>query len=111
MRQGGARRRGAVVRHVPPHRAEISRCRCCGGGEMILVVDDHPDMLRVIVMMLRRDGYEAAGVSSGRAALEHLQSHVPHCVILDYNMPGMDGLEVLAAIRAEPRYADVCVIL
>ena len=61
---------------------------------MILVVDDHDDFRLAVLAMLRREGYEACGVESGPEALQHLRSHLPHCILLDYNMPGMMGDEV-----------------
>ena len=78
---------------------------------MLLVVDDHADTREVLVRLLRRDGYEAASVGSGIDAIEFLQANKPALVILDHSMPGMNGLDVLAQMKRDPRLADVPVII
>jgi chemosensory pili system protein ChpA (sensor histidine kinase/response regulator) len=78
---------------------------------MILVVDDHVDTRYVVVRLLARLGYEAAAVGGGVEAVAFLSGAKPELVILDLNMPCMDGLEVLRVIRGEPRLADLPVVM
>lgn len=76
-----------------------------------MLVDDYLDGPRALSMLLTQYGYEVCAVDSGRRALEQMAAQVPHCVILDYNMPEMNGLDVLRAIRAERQYERVHVIM
>lgn len=78
---------------------------------MILVVDDHTDTREALLRLLKRDGYEVIGVTGGREALLFLQTHKPRLVILDYNMPDVDGLSVLVEMKRDARLADVRVVM
>ena len=78
---------------------------------MILVVEDHDDARSVLVRLLKRAGQEAIGVSNGNEALLFLQTSLPKLVILDYQLPGLDGLEVLRRIRGDQRLKDVPVAI
>ena len=78
---------------------------------MLLIADDHADTREVLVRLLKRDGYETVAVGSGTEAIEFLQKHRPSLVILDHSMPGMNGLDVLAQMKRDPRLADVPVIM
>jgi len=78
---------------------------------MILVVDDHQDTLYVLTRLLKKLDCESVGVSSGAEALLFLKSHKPKLIILDYNMPNMNGLEVLWAVRADPQLSDIPVVM
>lgn len=78
---------------------------------MVFVVDDHQDTREVITFFLKHHGYIAVAFEDGVKALQAIQAIVPHCIILDYNMPEMDGLEVLAAIRKDSRFDHVRVIM
>jgi two-component system, OmpR family, KDP operon response regulator KdpE len=66
----------------------------------ILVVDDEPQIRRVMKATLTAQGYAIVEARDGQEALEKLQSARPDLVILDVNMPVMDGLETCRAIRA-----------
>ncbi len=67
----------------------------------ILVVDDDPQIRRVMRVTLTGQGYEVDDARSGEAALEKLRDQRFDLVLLDMNMPGMDGLETCRAIRAQ----------
>jgi CheY-like chemotaxis protein len=70
-----------------------------------LVVDDADDLRLLITQVLRADGHDAVGVSSGREALATLRQAGPGgvaVVVLDVQMPLVDGWDVLECIRAEP---------
>src|SRR3954471_24659211 len=78
---------------------------------MILIVDDHEDTRRVLALLLRHSGYAAETAADGKSALRAMAAQRPGLVILDYNMPDMNGLEVLEAISARAALSDVPVIL
>jgi len=78
---------------------------------MILVVDDHEDMRCVLVRTLALDGYKSVAVSSGFEALLYLRAHKPRLILLDYNMPDMDGLMFFSEVRKDHRLHDVPVIM
>ncbi len=71
----------------------------------ILVVDDDPGIVALIVTMLKKDGYTTVTAVNGREALEKYERARPDLVLLDLAMPGMDGFEVLAEIRRRDRVA------
>jgi CheY-like chemotaxis protein len=77
---------------------------------MILVVDDHDMLGRGIRMLLEAEGHPAAHVLSGEAALDFVRSQRPLLVLLDQNMPGMSGIEVLRSLRSDPDLKDTPVI-
>jgi two-component system, OmpR family, KDP operon response regulator KdpE len=66
----------------------------------ILVVDDEPQIRRVMRATLSAQGYSIIEAPNGTAALEKLRGERPDLVLLDMNMPGMDGLETCREIRA-----------
>jgi two-component system KDP operon response regulator KdpE len=69
----------------------------------VLVVDDHPKVLRFIEIDLKLRGYEVLTATSGGEALELLKSRKPSIMLLDIIMPGVDGLEVLKQLRTYSR--------
>jgi CheY-like chemotaxis protein len=77
----------------------------------ILIVDDHLESCRPLAKLLRLQGARAVCMTSGELALAYLRKHTPKLVILDLMMPGMDGLEVLRQIRADPRTAMIPVVI
>lgn len=76
----------------------------------ILVVDDQSANVRVVSMLLSRHAYEVIAASSGEEALQRYQQHRPDLILLDMMMPGMDGFDVLAALRALPEPLNVPVV-
>jgi len=74
----------------------------------ILVVDDEPQLRRVMKAALTKQGYIVADVRSGEAALEELRKERYDLVILDRNMPGMGGVESCRAIR---EHSDIGIIM
>ena len=75
----------------------------------IAVVEDNPDN-RLLVRVILKDCYEVAEYESGAEALAALPEEKPDLVLLDISLPGMDGVEVLRKIRAEPNLASLHVI-
>ena len=64
-----------------------------GHGEKVLIIDDETNILEVLVMLAERLGYRAASADSGKAGIDKYKSWRPDVVLLDRNMPGMDGLK------------------
>jgi len=77
----------------------------------VLVVDDDADTRAALARTLASEGCRVAEAADGRAALEALEPATPDLILLDLVMPGMDGFEFLDALRAEPRFAGVPVIV
>ena len=77
----------------------------------ILIVDDEPEIGRILAVILRGAGFEVAAVDGGRAALEHLAASATDLVLLDVIMPELDGFETLRRIRAAPATARVPVLM
>jgi pilus assembly protein CpaE len=79
--------------------------------EKILLVDDDPDTLRLVGVMLQRQGYEVQVANSGKQALGMVQADLPDLILLDIMMPEMDGYDVARHLRSDPATADVPIIM
>ena len=78
-------------------------------GQRILVVDDERNIRRSLEMILTGEGYEVICVPSGQDALDAIKTEIPHVVLLDIVIPGMNGIEVLKSVRdSQP---DLAVIM
>lgn len=77
---------------------------------IILVVDDAPFNLRLLTAMLQDDGYEVRQAISGKFALQVVPVIQPDLILLDINMPEMDGYEVCQALKQMPESKDIPVI-
>jgi len=73
----------------------------------ILVVDDEPQIRRIMRMTLTTAGYEVEDAKTGEEALQKLRDYRPDLVLLDINMPGMGGLATCRAIRDDPNVAVI----
>jgi DNA-binding NtrC family response regulator len=71
-----------------------------GSGPRILIIDDERSILDTVQILLRGEGWEVTTSYNPREALEQLQDIAPDVVLTDIRMPGMNGLEVLASVRA-----------
>lgn len=91
----------AVGRNEPQEMSQLT----------VLVVDDSEDTCRMLAKLIRRLGAPADCITSGEAALKWMTDHTPRLVILDIMMPGMDGMAVLHAIRADDRLKEVAVVM
>src|SRR4051812_16522110 len=67
--------------------------------ERVLIVDDDPDIQRLVSYNLTQAGYEVATAETGRTALESVQKHPPDLIILDLMLPDVDGMEVCRTLR------------
>ncbi|MBL4845091.1 MAG: response regulator [Planctomycetes bacterium] len=77
----------------------------------VLVVDDSRAIRILLALMLREQGYDVTCAADGREALEHLREKKPQFAIVDLEMPEMDGLELIVAMRKQPDFQHIPVLL
>lgn len=75
----------------------------------VVVVDDEPDVAEVLAEILKINGYEVRVAHDGLVAWALVESWRPHCVVLDVNLPGMDGGELSRRLRE--RYGDDLILV
>jgi len=78
--------------------------------DYVLVVDDTPPNLHLLITMLTRKGYDARGEADGELALVSIDKDLPDLVLLDINMPNIDGFEVCRRLKASDRTREIPVI-
>jgi two-component system chemotaxis response regulator CheY len=77
-----------------------------------LIVDDSRPIRRIAGGTLTELGFDTCDACNGREALEKLQSEpLPDVVLIDWNMPEMDGLELIKTLRSEPRFSGLVLIM
>jgi len=77
-----------------------------------LVVDDSPTMRRIVINALKSFGYnEVVEANDGIEAYERLLAHEIHCLITDWNMPNMSGLELTKKVRANEKYQTIPILM
>ena len=77
----------------------------------VLIVDDEPQACAMMARLVRHFGHESVCRMGGQEALDYIGASPVDLVILDVMMPGMDGLQVLARVRGEPRTAALPVVM
>ena len=77
----------------------------------VLVVEDEPDIRRLVVLHLERDGFRCRTAANGLDALREAKANVPDLVVLDLMLPGIDGLEVCRRLRSDASTAGVPIIM
>ena len=77
----------------------------------ILCIEDEPEMIDLMRLILGRRGYEVKGATSGADGLKRIREEKPDLILLDLMMPEMDGWEVYQQIKADEKTRDVPVIV
>jgi len=80
-------------------------------GKYVLIVDDSPSVRRVVGNMLKQNGWEVQVARDGVEALEMISRETPACVLLDIEMPRMDGYELMATVRAQEQYRTLPLVI
>ena len=78
---------------------------------LILVADDHDDVREATMLLLEIDGHTVLGASNGREAVETPTVMLPDLILLDLNMPVMDGLTAISILRAQALTASIRIIV
>lgn len=80
-------------------------------AEKILIVDDDLDTLRLVGLMLQKQGFQIVAASTGAQGLELALSELPDLIILDVMMPGMDGYQVARRLRSNEKTLDIPILM
>lgn len=78
-------------------------------SQIVLIVDDDITSLKLAMSIIEKD-YRVATAVSGEMTLKYLEKNRPDLILLDLNMPDMDGLEVMEVLKADPEYSKIPVI-
>lgn len=79
-------------------------------SKFILVVDDTPANLKVMVEILTNEGYKVTTAMSGERALKQISDELPELILLDIQMPGIDGFETCKKLKENPETKDIPII-
>jgi CheY-like chemotaxis protein len=80
------------------------------GGQRILVVDDNVTNLKLIEYLLKAKGYDVLTAVDADGALEVVRAQRPALVLMDLQLPGMDGLELTRKLKSDPNTADIAIV-
>ena len=78
---------------------------------LILVADDDPDILSLVMLRLERDGYEVIGAPDGERAVEEALERTPDLALIEVSMPKLDGYEVAERLRQHEATSAIPIIL
>jgi CheY-like chemotaxis protein len=79
-------------------------------GQPILIVDDNPTNLKLVRVLLQGEGYDARTATDAEEALEVLKNFHPRLILMDVQLPGMDGLELTRQLKAHSEMRDITVV-
>lgn len=79
-------------------------------SKKVLVVDDEPSVVKVVVFRLKKAGYEVISANDGESALKILKENKPDLILLDIALPDIDGYEVCARIKADETTKSIPII-
>lgn len=77
----------------------------------ILIIDDDPALLCVVEAILEKNGYSCLSADNGRAGVDVAQAEKPDLIVLDSNMPELDGNETLTCLKNDPDLEPIPVIM
>ena len=79
-------------------------------GERILIIDDNAANLKLARVLLASDGYDLRTAASAEEALAILESFAPQLILMDLQLPGIDGLELVRRLKADPARRDIVMV-
>lgn len=79
-------------------------------GEKILIVDDNPTNLKLVAYLMKSRGYEVSTAIDADAALADIRDKRPALILMDVQLPGIDGLELTRRLKADPETRDIIIV-
>jgi len=79
-------------------------------GEHILIVDDNPTNLKLVAYLMKANGYQVSTAMDAEAALARIQDQRPALILMDVQLPGIDGLELTRRLKADPVTRDIIIV-
>lgn len=79
-------------------------------GEQILIVDDNPTNLKLVAYLMRANGYVVSTAIDADAALAEIRVKRPDLILMDVQLPGIDGLELTRQLKADPDTRDIIIV-
>jgi CheY-like chemotaxis protein len=98
--------RGTTVTTTP-----VKQTPTVAAGKHVLVVDDSPSVRRVVGNMLKQNGWDVQLARDGVEALEMISRETPSAILLDIEMPRMDGYELMATVRSQEQYRTLPLVV
>jgi len=108
--------RKAIMPHIVTHIESTivaGAIEAAATAETVLIVDDDPDVVRLLTQTLQHEGFRLLSANDGESALRIARAEHPSLILLDWRLPSRDGLEVCRALRAEadPQLRNVPLVL
>ena len=79
-------------------------------GERILIVDDNPTNLKLVAYLVKAQGYDVETAGDAEAAVVAIATRPPRLILLDLQLPGVDGLELTRRLKADPATRDIKIV-
>lgn len=79
-------------------------------ADRILIVDDNPQNLKLVRVLLSGEGYDVRAAASAEQALRELEGYEPRLILMDLQLPGMDGLELTRRLKADAARGHITIV-
>lgn len=79
-------------------------------GKQILIVDDNPTNLKLVAYLMKANGYVVTTAVDADAALSEIRANRPALILMDVQLPGIDGLELTRQLKADPQTRDIIIV-
>jgi CheY-like chemotaxis protein len=79
-------------------------------ADRVLIVDDNPTNLKLVAYLVKANGYEVDTAGDADAAVAAIAAHRPRVILMDLQLPGVDGLELTRKLKADPATREISII-
>jgi len=79
-------------------------------SDRILIVDDNPTNMKLVAYLVRANGYDVATASDAETAIVAIKEHSPRLILMDVQLPGIDGLELTRRLKADPETKGIIIV-
>jgi two-component system, cell cycle response regulator DivK len=79
-------------------------------GKSILIIDDNPTNLKLVKVLLTIEGYQIQTATDGHEALDKLKHFLPDLILMDLQLPGIDGIALTKQLKANSKYQNIIII-